>query len=411
MIIVMSEFLPRAYRRGALPSSPLRRRSRIYAVLVPGIVLVLSAFLIGCTGNDENRNARSGDRNRPEETDRAVRSATVPVLRVAEQHGLAYAPLVLIRSAGEDRTGETGGTGDTGEDGGVTTAGENGGSGDTRNRAELQIEWIRVNNAAAVREAMLANRLDVGFMGIPPYLIGRDTATGWRAFTGLSRAPLGLVTIDPRIPDLETLAAPGAPFRIALPQPGSIQHILLAIALDRRFGDPTRLDHRLVSLGHPDGMNAMLSGGGDISAHFTSPPFLFEELRRPEATLLLSGEDAFGGEFTFIIGVLRPGLSHETPAVLAFQRRLQEAVDEITRLQEDLRDSGENGDGGSLQRSSMRTLNLLADAYEIDAEVLRRDLMEEGMVYEDAIRGMERFRDRMHAFGYISGETGTGVVE
>jgi len=377
----MSVFPSPRYRRGALLSMSLRGFPGVSRLVVVGLLLVLSGFLTGCNGTGDDRNARSDDRNRSGGHGEATATVSVPLLRVAEQHGLAYAPLVLVRAAAGDSP-------------------------------DLQIEWVRVNNAAAVREAMLANRLDLGFMGIPPYLIGRDTGTGWRAFTGLSRAPLGLVTIDPGIPDLETLAAPNAPYRIALPQPGSIQHILLAIALDRQFGDPTRLDHRLVSLGHPDGMNALLAGGGEISAHFTSPPFLFEELRHPRATLLLSGEEAFGGEFTFIIGVLRRGMTPDTPGVAAFRARLQGAIGEMTRLQRELRESS-NPDRGDVELSppAQRTLDLLADAYEIDAAVLRRDLAEDGIAYEEDIRGIEQFLRYMHTFGYISSDTDTGIME
>jgi NitT/TauT family transport system substrate-binding protein len=391
MMAGMNRFLFPSYRYGASPARrSLRGLPDRSGILLIGVLLLLAGSLTGCGGNGGDRNTLADDRGRSGGANEATETASVPVLRVAEQHGLAYAPLALIRTAGDtSRSDESTDTGDS---------------------TELRIEWIRVNNAAAVREAMLANRLDVGFMGIPPYLIGRDTGTGWRAFTGVSRAPLGLVTIDPGIPDLETIAAPDASYRVALPQPGSIQHILLAIALDRRFDDPTRLDHRLVSLGHPDGMSALLAAGGDISAHFTSPPFLFEELRHPTATLLLSGEDAFGGEFTFIIGVLRPELAPEAPAVVAFRNRLQAAIGDITRLQLELRDSSGVA-GTELSPSSTRTLGFLADAYEIDTDALRRDLAEEGLVYEQTIRGMDRFRSRMHDFGYISADVSDGIVQ
>jgi NitT/TauT family transport system substrate-binding protein len=292
-----------------------------------------------------------------------------PALRVAEQHGLAYAPLALIQA--EDRLAGT-----------------------------IDVEWIRVNNAAAIREAMLARRLDIGFMGIPPYLIGRDRETGWHAFTGLSRAPLGLVTVNPQITDLFDLVTGDRGHRIALPQPGSIQHILLSMALDRAHGDPTLLDNRLVSMGHPDGMSALLAAGtgGDIAAHFTSPPFLFEELRHPDARLLLSGREAFGGEFTFIVGVLAPDVPPESPAVAALTGALDEAMTEIASLQDELRAA----DPDELPRDAAGTLTTLATFYQISAGDLGGYLRQEGLIYEREIRGMERFSERMRAFGYLS---------
>lgn len=303
-------------------------------------------------------------------------------LRIAEQHGLAYAPLALIQSDG------------------------------TLDEA-YDVTWVRVNNAAAIREAMLAGRLDIGFMGIPPYLIGRDNDTDWTVFTGLSRAPLGLVTIDREIPDFATLAASDTPYRIALPQPGSIQHILLAMALDRRYGEPARLDERLVSLGHPDGMNALLAGeGGEIAAHFTSPPFIFEELRHPDARLLLSGEEAFGGPFTFIIGATAPGIGADDERVDTFRRALDAAIARLSALQRAATASAESAANGDtvivspadLDAEHSATLTTLAAFYGVDEARLLRDLSEDGVVFEREIRGLDTFRSRMRDYGYLDGD-------
>ena len=50
--------------------------------------------------------------------------------------------------------------------------------------------------------------------------------------------------------------------------------------LEKVMGDPNALDDNLVALPHPDGAQAMLSKK-DIVAHFTTPPYLFEELSKP----------------------------------------------------------------------------------------------------------------------------------
>ena len=53
---------------------------------------------------------------------------------------------------------------------------------------------------------------------------------------------------------------------------------------------------------HPDAMNALLAGR-EVSAHFASAPYLFLESKEEGVKKILSGREAFGGDFTFIIGV------------------------------------------------------------------------------------------------------------
>ncbi len=57
------------------------------------------------------------------------------------------------------------------------------------------------------------------------------------------KIPLGLVVNDASITTLEQLKDAG---KIALPQPGSIQHILLSMAAGRELGDSKALDNQLV---------------------------------------------------------------------------------------------------------------------------------------------------------------------
>lgn len=285
------------------------------------------------------------------------------VVRIAEQHGLAYLPLAVLQ---------------------VEELLEEAFSGE-----ELRVEWSRTGNAALIREAMLSGRLDVGFMGIPPFLIGRDRGTDWRIFTGLSEMPLGLVTLQPGYRSLEDLQDGD---RIALPQPGSIQHILLAMAAETRFGDPRRFDDRLVSMGHPEGFSALLTRRG-IAAHFTAPPYLAAALAEPDSALLLEGSDAFGGRYTFIVGVVAPGwgtTARERQIMETFLAALDEAMELCRKLQEDL-DFG----GG-------RLLQALAQFYGIEDSLLREQLAYPGAVFTREVHGMEQFIERMHRYGYIN---------
>ena len=293
-------------------------------------------------------------------------SGGVIAIRVAEQHGLAYAPLAVMRL--ENLYEETG---------------------------EGEISWVRLNNAAAIREAIVAGRLEIGSMAIPPYLIGRRNGTSWNVLAGVSRTPVALVTVDPGIFSLADLVnTPSA--RIALPQPGSIQHILLSMALSREGLDPRSLDAHLVGLSHPDGMTALLAKG-DVVAHFTSPPFLQREIASDGARVLVTGQEAFGGDFTFIVAVAAPPeRSRLTPSTqAAFLLSLSKAQRYVTELQRELRE-------GRLSPASRVRLESLAAYYELTEEELADLLQTDRVVFTPEVEGMDRFERVMTDLGYLS---------
>jgi len=313
---------------------------RTIAASVLAVILVIAVG--GCT-------RRGGD------SDLAQAEETQPKsVRIAEQFGLAYAPLTVVRSRGllEERLPGT------------------------------EVEWVQLGNAAAIREAMLAGRLDIGFMGIPPFLIGADRGMEWKVFTGLARAPLNLVTINPAVRNLSDI---GPQHRIALPQPGSIQHILLSMASQREFGDPTRFDNQLLTLAHPDAMTALLSGAG-VTAHFASPPYVYEELAADGAQSILSGNEAFGGPFTFIVGVSAPGFAEESGGETAL-RELNAVLAESMAL---------------IQQEDSTVVAELAGLYGVPDDKLRTYLGNPELVYTSRVEGLRRFLEAMTEFGYLT---------
>ncbi len=276
---------------------------------------------------------------------------------IAEQYGLAYAPLQIMRSRKmlEKRLAEEG-------------------------IENTEISWRRLGNTAAIREAILGGRVDAGFMGIPPFLIGFDRGMEWKMVSGLSKAPLGLVTWREELRSLSDFAGSD---RIALPQPGSIQHILLSMACERELGEAGALDGNLVTMNHPDGMQALLAKG-DISAHFTSPPYIMEELSREGMRLLLSGREAMGGEFTFIVGALTVEALQEMPELSElFVAVVREAAIWTEEHPEE-------------------ASRILSDEYEMDQAKLYDYLLDEELVYGPEIHGIEEFIDFMHRHGYLN---------
>ena|SRR5207244_3894148 len=76
--------------------------------------------------------------------------------------------------------------------------------------------------------------------------------------------------------------------------------LLLLFALSTAARAETgELDPLTVSLPHPDAMTALLSGGGSITAHFSSPPFQYQEAAKPGIRTILNSYDILSGPATF----------------------------------------------------------------------------------------------------------------
>jgi len=271
---------------------------------------------------------------------------------IAEQYGLAYAPLQIMKEKGfleEELTND------------------------------MDVKWVKLSNTAAIREAMLSNQLDIGFMGIPPFLIGVDQDMPWKIMTGLSQSPVGLITDQESIQSLQDLVQKG---QIALPQPGSIQHILLAMALEKQIGDSDLLDNQLIAMNHPEGYQALI-GETQVVAQFTTPPYLFDGLNTQGIHMILSGEEAMGEPFTFIVGVCQASLYKDTALYESFLRALDHAYSFMEDEQEE-------------------ALAILSKSYGLEEDVLESYLYEMGMVYNKEVLGVDRFITFMKKEGYMT---------
>lgn len=289
-------------------------------------LLVLLVMLTGC--NDKEANS----------------------LKIAEQYGLAYAPVTIIKEKGLlEEIDPT-----------------------------LQVEWLKLSNTAAIRESMVGDGLDIGFMGIPPYIINKDNGMEWQAFTGLSSARLALMTNDASVDSIELIGER----KIILPQPGSIQHILLSMAAEKELGDAKYFDNQLVSMKHPDGMQVM-AGWEEDSLHFTSPPFTYLEEQNGSVPVI-DGFEAFGGHFTFIIGVAQTEkMDEKAEAFKTFEKALDEAYVFIENNKEE-------------------TLDILSEVYGMDQETLEALLYSDEVTFSREIDGMETFSDFLYYNGYVA---------
>lgn len=195
---------------------------------------------------------------------------------------------------------------------------------------DIQVEWKTVSGATSMNEALLAGAIDVVSAGVPPMLTMWDRTKGHqnvKAIASLGSMPNYLVTNNPGIKTLKDFTEHD---RIAVPAAGvGFQSRTLQIATARALGDAEfkRLDQISISLAHPDATTALIAGHSEIDAHFSSPPFQYQELEHANVHKILSSYDVLGGPGSFNALYTTEKFHDENPKTYrAFYEALKEAA-------------------------------------------------------------------------------------
>lgn len=197
-------------------------------------------------------------------------------LNIAFQYGLSYAPLVVCKEKGlieaeyEKRTGQ-----------------------------KIIINWNQMNSGADINTAFASGNLDIACMGIAPAISGISNNIGYKIFTNISGQEHGLMANDSSINTLNDYV--GSDKQIALVNIGSIQHIILGIALVENGLDAHALDSNIVAMKHPDGMFSIESGS--ISSHLTSNPYIYMERQNQNLHEIDEVKNAWSSDYSFIVGL------------------------------------------------------------------------------------------------------------
>jgi len=198
---------------------------------------------------------------------------------------------------------------------------------------DLKTEWVQFTGGPPMNEAIISGNLDFASGGVGPLLTiwGKTrTSLGVKGVAALNSMPLYLNTINPNVKTIKDFTDKD---RIALPAVKvSIQAITLQMAAEKAFGpgQQNKLDAITASLGHPDGLAAMMSGKSEITAHFTSAPFMYQELEDSRVHKVLDSYDVLGGPHTFNVVWATTKFHDENPKIIeAFIAALDDAMKQI----------------------------------------------------------------------------------
>ena len=151
-----------------------------------------------------------------------------------------------------------------------------------------KFDWRMLSNGATIRDGFLAGQIQIGAGGSTPFLIGWDRGVGYRLIAAMNEMNLWLMSKDPKIKSVKDLTANS---KVGVPGPDAIQAVALRKAAQDQLGNAHALDTTFVAIQHPLGVQSL--EGGQLDAHFTSPPFQQEEQDRG-AHIIYKSYEAFG---------------------------------------------------------------------------------------------------------------------
>ena len=199
---------------------------------------------------------------------------------------------------------------------------------------KLGAEYIRLGGPAVVNDMLLAGAAHFAPAGPPAFITIWDrTANNMKVkgVAAMTSIPMYLNTKAPHLKSLKDLT-PNDKIAVTAVKVSSIPAIIMQMQAIKECGKDhyAKYDPYTVSLTHPDGVIALLSGKSEITAHFTSPPFHQRERKDPAVRTITTSNEIMGGPSTFTMLYAPSKFYEENPkAYAAVLKALQAAIDFI----------------------------------------------------------------------------------
>ncbi|AEB58772.1 ABC transporter substrate-binding protein [Ectopseudomonas mendocina] len=195
---------------------------------------------------------------------------------------------------------------------------------------DIKVDWQQLSGGSAVNDALLSGAIDIAGAGIGPLLTVWDRTQGRQNVKGvasLGNFPYYLLSNDPKVKSIADFSDKD---RIAVPAVGvSVQSRFLQYAAAKQWGDKAfdRLDKYTVALPHPDATATLLSGGTELSGHFSNPPFQNQALENPRVHVVLDTYELLGPNSPTVLYATEQFRNDNPKTYKAFVAALAEAAD------------------------------------------------------------------------------------
>jgi NitT/TauT family transport system substrate-binding protein len=177
-----------------------------------------------------------------------------------------------------------------------------------------EIKLFKISGGANINKALLAKTIDFGAHGVGPALkLWGKTKGAFKIASGMADMPLKLNSNDPNVKTVEDYLN-AEDHKIATPAAKvSIQAVTLQMYADRKWGEPTKLDHLVVSMKHPIALAAIMSGGQTVKSHFATLPYSFQELKSGKVHNVITSYDILGGQHSVLVMSASQAFKDENP--------------------------------------------------------------------------------------------------
>lgn len=200
---------------------------------------------------------------------------------------------------------------------------------------KLGTEYIKFGGPAVVNDMLLSGNAHFAPAGPPAFITIWDrTRSNLRVkgVAAMTSIPMYLNTKAAHLKSLKDLT-PNDKIAVTAVKV-SIPSILMQMQAIKESGKDqyAKYDPYTVSLTHPDGVIALLSGKSEVTAHFTSPPFHQRERKDPAVRTITTSNEIMGGPSTFTMLYAPAKFVEENPkAYSAVLKALQVAIDFINK--------------------------------------------------------------------------------
>jgi NitT/TauT family transport system substrate-binding protein len=291
--------------------------------------------------------------------------AEIGEVTIAQQYGIAYLQFLVMQRDGliEKRLAKAGLT-------------------------DTKVTWRKFAGSNVMYDAVFAGDLQIASGGLTPLLTVWDKTRATfriRGMAAMNSMPLLLNSRDPKVKSITDLTGKD---KIALPAVKiSQQAITLQMAAAKAFGPAAfaKLDPLTVSMSHPDGVLAMSSKISEITAHFSAPPFQYQELDDPAVHTILDSSAVTGGSTTFTVLWTTSAFREKNPRTY---RAVLEAFREATATV-------------NANKRAAAELYVSAERPKLTVDEVYKILTAPGMDFTMAPSGVMQYADFMFAHGLI----------
>jgi NitT/TauT family transport system substrate-binding protein len=192
---------------------------------------------------------------------------------------------------------------------------------------KVTVNWANIGGPSVMIDALLSGSAHFISAGPPSFLIlwGRTNGSV-KGVAAMSSMPMSLNTRAEHLKSIDDLKQSD---KIAVTSvKSSIPSIIMQMHAVQKYGKDQafRFDPYTVTMNHADAAIALISGGGNIVAHYASPPLSQRELKEKGIRTIMNSDDVMGGSTTFTMVSTTQKFHDENPKVYAaFVAALKEA--------------------------------------------------------------------------------------